>query len=92
MHGRAWCEMAYVVAMLHRGEGTLSVDTPDLLQDGLEPNAMLVDGPELDAGVGESRRHLMEQRAQTRLEQGLRHGVSLHVAWAWLEEARAQVS
>ena len=72
------------------GPGTLPVDTPDLVQDGLEPNAMFVDRPQLDGGVGKGRGHLAQQRAKTRLEGGLRHGVGLHMAWARLEEACAQ--
>jgi hypothetical protein len=40
-------------AVLHWGEGPLPVETPDRVQDRLEPNAVLVDGPELDARLGE---------------------------------------
>jgi len=82
--------MSYVVAVLHGSEGTLSVDTPDVVQDGLEPDAMFVDGPQLDTRLRNCRRHLAQQETQTRLEGGLRHGVRLHVAWARLEEACAQ--
>ena len=85
-------QIAPFVAVLHGSEGTLAVDTPDLVQDGLQANAVFVDRPQLDGGVGEGRRHLAQQRAQTRLEGGLRHWVCLDVAWARLEETCAQTA
>jgi hypothetical protein len=51
---------------------------------------MLVDGPQFDGGVRESGGDLAQQRAQTRLERGLRHRIRLHVPWARFEEACAQ--
>ena len=83
-------QVAPLVAVLDRSEGTLPVDTPDLVQDGLEPNAVFVHGPQLDERLRKGRGHLAQQRAQTRLEGGLRHGVRLHMAWTRLEEACAQ--
>jgi hypothetical protein len=82
-------EIAPLVAVLHRRKRTLPVDTPGLVQDGLEPNAVFVDRPEFDGGVGEGRGHLTQEWAKMRLERGLRHRVCLYVAWARLEEARA---
>ena len=46
-------EVAPLVAVLDRGDRSLPVETPDLLQDRLQPDAVLVGRPELDLGVGE---------------------------------------
>ena len=72
-------QIAPLVAMLDRGEWTLPVETPDFAQDGFEPNAMFVHGPQLNPRLREGRRHLAQQRAQTRLEVRLRLGS----AWTW---------
>jgi hypothetical protein len=75
--------------MLHGGEGTLSVNTPDLLQDRFEADAVFVSGLYLDDAVRECSGDLTQERAQSRLEGCLRHGVRLHMARAWLGEACA---
>src|SRR5260221_1071856 len=67
-------------AMLDRGQRALAVNTPDLVQDGLEANAMLVDRPELNLRMRKRSRYLPEQGAQVGLELGLGHRVSPHVA------------
>jgi hypothetical protein len=41
-------EVAPRVAVLHRRERPLAVETPDLVQDRLEANAVFVDRPEFD--------------------------------------------
>ena len=41
-------EVAPVVAMLYRRKGTLTVETPDFVQDRFQADAVLVDRPELD--------------------------------------------
>ena len=55
-------EVTPVVAVLHRGRGPLPVETPDLVQDGLEANAVLIRRPELDLGVGEGGRDRLDER------------------------------
>jgi hypothetical protein len=57
--------VAPLITMLHRRDGTLAGQCPDLAQDGLEPDPMFVDRPELDARVGEGRRHRAQLWAQT---------------------------
>jgi hypothetical protein len=47
-------EIASLVAVLHGSQPTLPLDAPGLVQDGLEADAMLVDGPQLDGGVGKA--------------------------------------
>lgn len=84
-------KVAPLVGVLHRSQGTLAVKTPHVPQDGLQPDAMFVDGPEFDSGTRERRRDLAQQRAQARLEGGLRYWVCLDMAQAWLEEACAQM-
>ena len=42
------------IPMLDRRERALSVETPDLVQDRFQADAVFVDGPELDAGVGKA--------------------------------------
>jgi hypothetical protein len=46
-------QIAPGIAVLHRGNGALAVETPDFVQDWLEPDAMLVDRPQLDLRLGE---------------------------------------
>src|SRR5260370_11587393 len=55
-------EGAPVVAMLHWRDGTLAVETPDLVQDRLAADPVLVDRPEFDLGVRESRGDRPQQR------------------------------
>jgi hypothetical protein len=82
-------EIAPRVAMLHGSQGALPVETPDFVQNRLEPNPMFIHRPQLDGGVREGGSDLTQERAQSRLEGCLRHGVSLHMMRAWLEEACA---
>jgi SRSO17 transposase len=60
------------------------------MEEGLEANAVFVSRPHLDAALRERGGDLAQERAQSRLEGRLRHGVRLHVTRAWLEEACAQ--
>ena len=57
-------EVAPFVAMLHRRQRALPVETPDFVQDGFQPDPVLVDGPELDGAVRVRRRDLAEERAE----------------------------
>jgi hypothetical protein len=54
---------APVVAVLDRGNGALPVEAPDLVEDRLQPDAMFVRGPELDAGLGEGGGDRLDPRA-----------------------------
>jgi hypothetical protein len=54
--------IAPLVAMVHDRRGALSAGAPDAAEDGLEPDAVLVGGPQLDLLLG------------VRLLQGVRHG------------------
>ena len=47
-------EVAPLIPMLHRSQGTLVVDTPHFVQDRLEPNAMFVHGPQLALVCGKA--------------------------------------
>jgi hypothetical protein len=78
--------------MLDRGQRALAVNTPDLVQDGLEANAMLVDGPELNLRVREGDRHLPQQGAQVGPKLGLGHRVSPHVARPGFQPTSAKPS
>jgi hypothetical protein len=49
------------------------------VKNRLEPNAMLVDRPQLDRRLREGCRHLAQERTQTLLTVRLRPGS----AWAW---------
>ena len=57
-----------LIPMLDRRERALSVETPDLVQDRFQADAVLVDGPELDRGVGKRRGDLPQQRPQVFLQ------------------------
>ena len=46
-------EVAPIISMLDRSAGALAGQRPDFAQDGLEPNAVFVNCPELDSRVGE---------------------------------------
>jgi hypothetical protein len=84
-------QIAPLIAMLDRSQRTLLLDTPDLVQKGFEPNAVLVYGPELDGGLREGRGDLAQQGTQTRLEGGLRLWIGLDMAGTGLEEMRADL-
>jgi hypothetical protein len=74
---------APVIAMLHRGEGTLPFQTPDRAQDGLQANAVFVDSRDLDDAVWKCRGDFAQQGAQTLLELRLRLRVRVDMAWTW---------
>ena len=48
-------EVSPLIPMLDRGKRTLVVQTPHLVQDGLQPNAVFVDRPELDDAAWKGR-------------------------------------
>jgi len=54
-------EVAPVVPMLDRREGALPIEAPDFVQDRFQANAVLVDCPEFDGGLGEGGRDLAEE-------------------------------
>ena len=83
-------EVAPLVAMLDRRDGRWPSRAPDLAQDRFQPNAVFVDGPQLDGRVGEGRRDLAQQWAQTLLEVRLRLRVGLHMARARHSQTCAQ--
>lgn len=78
--------------MLHRRDRSLPVETPDLLEDGLEANAVLVDRPQLDRRVRESGCHLPQQWAQAGFKLGLGDRISMHVARPRFAPARTEPS
>ena len=55
-------EIAPVVAMLDRRNGPLVVKAPDLLQNGLEADAVLIHRPQLHLGCGEGGRYGLDER------------------------------
>jgi hypothetical protein len=57
-------QIAPLVAVLDRGEWSLAGEGPDFAEDGLEADAVLVAGPELDLGMGEGDGDLAEERAK----------------------------
>src|SRR5258706_4613213 len=83
-------EVAPLEAMLHGHQRPLPVDAPDLVQDRLEANAVLVDRPELDLGLQEDGRNRTEQRTQTGNELGLCRRVGADVARTGLAPAGAK--
>src|SRR5258708_6686187 len=94
-------EIAPVVPLLDGGDGSTGAlagedgeggQRPDLLQDRLEPDTMLVNGPQLDARVWEGGRHRAKERTQMLLELHLGVRVSLHMARPGLQPAGAEPS
>ncbi len=83
-------EVAPREALLDRSERTLAVNTPDLVQDGFESTAVLVNRPQFHLGMRKGRRHLPQQGAQTSLELVLGQQVSLHMAGPWLQPASTE--
>ena len=72
-------EIAPLIAVLHRRDRTFSVEAPDLLEDGLQPDAMLVRGPELDLRSGEGGRDGLDKRPQFFLNSAC----CAASAWTW---------
>src|SRR5260221_6197815 len=85
-------EVAPREAMLDRGQRALAVNTPGLVQDGLEATAMLVDRPELNLRVRKRSRYLLLQGAQVGPKLGLGHRVSPHVARPGFQPTSAEPS
>src|SRR5260221_12571091 len=85
-------EVAPFKAVLHRGEGALAVKTPDVVQDRLEADAVLVDRPQLDGRLWEGRCHVPQQGAQAGLELSLGSCVSPDVAGPWFSPAGPEPS
>jgi hypothetical protein len=56
-------QLAPLEAMLDRSERALAVKAPDLVQEWLEADAMLVDRPDFDLGVRKRGRSLPQQGA-----------------------------
>src|SRR5579859_4384993 len=61
-------QVAPFIAMLDRRQWPLTGEAPDLLQDGLEPDAVFVVGPDLDGGFGEGGRDLADKRSKPPLK------------------------
>jgi hypothetical protein len=76
--------------MLDRGEKTLARHCPHLLEGGLEPDAMFVDGPQLDARLWESGRHLPQQGAEMGFKLNLGQRIGLHMTWPRFQPAGAE--
>jgi hypothetical protein len=55
-------------AVTHQGDGPLPDRRPDPTEQGVEADAVFVGGPELDARLGEGRRHLPQQGAEVFLK------------------------
>lgn len=55
-------QVAPLVAVFDGREGALAVETPHLVQDGFEANAVLVGGPQFDLRLGEGGRDRAQQR------------------------------
>ena len=57
-------EVAPFEAVLHRRDRPLPVEAPDLVQDGLQADAVLVGRPELDCGLGVGGRDRLDDRPE----------------------------
>lgn len=55
-------EIAPLEPVLHGRSWALPIETPDLVQDRLEPDAVLVDRPQFDLCLRKGGRHLPQQR------------------------------
>ena len=53
-----------IVAVLDRCRWALPVEAPHFVQDRLQPDAVLVDRPELDARLGVRGRDRLDERAE----------------------------
>lgn len=67
------------VAVLDRSEGALVVKAPDLAQDRLQADAVLVHRPQLDLRLREGGGHLPQKRAELFLKAAWATGS----AWTW---------
>ena len=84
-------EIAPRVAVLHWRQQTLPVETPHLAQNRLQPDAVFICRPQFHLGLGDRGGDLAQERAQARLEGGLRHGIGLDITGARLEKACAKL-
>lgn len=57
-------QVAPLVPMLNRRERPLTIETPDFVQDRLQPDAVLIDRPEFDLRLGEGGRGCPEEWAE----------------------------
>lgn len=57
-------EVAPFKAMLDRSQWPLAIETPDLVQDGLEANAMFVHRPQFDLGLGKGGGYRLDERTE----------------------------
>ena len=57
-------QVAPVIAMLHRRERAVAIEAPHFVQDRLQPNAVLVNGPEFNGGLREGRSDRLDERAE----------------------------
>jgi hypothetical protein len=83
-------QIAPVIPMLDGGDGALAGQRPDSLEDRLEPDAVLVDRPQLNGRLAESGRNRAQQRAQPSLEVCLGLHVGVHMAGAGHPQPCAQ--
>ena len=61
-------EVAPGVAVLDRRDGPLPVEAPDFVQDGFQPDTVLVRRPELDLGVREGGGDRLDERPEVFLK------------------------
>lgn len=61
-------QVAPLIAVLDWGQGSLAGEGPDALEDGLESDAVLVEGPGLDLRPGEGGCDLAEERTEPPLK------------------------
>jgi hypothetical protein len=83
------------IALLDQGNGALAGgcrQRPDFAQDGLQTDAVFVDGPPFDGCLGEGRRHRAQQRTHALREVSLGLQVGLHMAWAGHPQTCAQTT
>jgi hypothetical protein len=52
-----------LVAMLHRSQGALAVETPHFVQERLEPNPVFIHCPQLDDAVWKRGGDFTQERA-----------------------------
>ena len=57
-------QIAPFKALLHRSQRSLAVETPDLVQDRLEANAVFVDGPHFHLGLRKGGRYRSRERTE----------------------------
>lgn len=83
-------QVALREAMLHGHEGAPSVKAPDLGEEGVEADAMLVHRPHFDGRLWEGGRHLPQQGAEVGFELGLGLWVGPDMARPWFQPTGAE--